>query len=305
MQKVLLRKHDKLDFRANEAFKTLRTNILFSGHDTRVITLTSSTPNEGKSSLSFQLAVSFAEADNRVLFIDADIRKSVLVGRYKAEGNKFGLTHYLSGQKTIDDVICNTDINNMDMIFAGPVSPNPTELLSGGLFADLIGMAREEYDYVIIDAPPLSGREAGDPGAGFLRRFGAIEVGQAAHRQVIAAIQAQRLLVIALRRRRLFARRRDVPQSQHGITVGAIDPLRLGIIVLRLRKLAGLQGVIPLLDQQPVTVGLQQAVPFAAVRAVGVHGNRFIELRHCPRAITAPKSCFALPAITDQTALYS
>ena len=60
MQKVLLRKHDKLDFRANEAFKTLRTNILFSGHDTRVITLTSSTPNEGKSSLSFQLAVSFS-----------------------------------------------------------------------------------------------------------------------------------------------------------------------------------------------------------------------------------------------------
>lgn len=155
MQKVLLRKHDKLDFRANEAFKTLRTNILFSGHDRRVITLTSSTPNEGKSSLSFQLAVSFAEADNRVLFIDADIRKSVLVGRYKAEGNKFGLTHYLSGQKTIDDVICNTDINNMDMIFAGPVSPNPTELLSGDLFADLIGKAREEYDYVIIDAPPL------------------------------------------------------------------------------------------------------------------------------------------------------
>ena len=48
MQKVLLRKHDKLDFRANEAFKTLRTNILFSGHDTRVITPTSSTPNEGK-----------------------------------------------------------------------------------------------------------------------------------------------------------------------------------------------------------------------------------------------------------------
>ena len=101
----------------------------------------------------------------------------------------------------------------------------------------------------IIDAPPLSGREAGDPGAGFLRRFGAIEVGQTAHRQIITAIQAQRLLVIALRRCRLFARRRDVPQSQHGITVGAIDPLRLGIIVLRLRKLAGFQGVIPLLDQ--------------------------------------------------------
>ncbi|EPB24006.1 hypothetical protein H216_2199 [Klebsiella pneumoniae DMC0526] len=138
----------------------------------------------------------------------------------------------------------------------------------------------------IIDTAPLSGREAGDPGAGFLRRFGAIEVGQAAHRQVIAAIQAQRLLVIALRRR-LFARRRDIPQPQHGIAVGAIDPLRLGIIVLRLRKLAGFQGVIPLLYQQPVAVSLQQAVPLAAVRAVRVHGNRFTELRHCPRAVAA------------------
>lgn len=138
----------------------------------------------------------------------------------------------------------------------------------------------------IIDTAPLSGREAGDPGAGFLRRFGAIEVGRAAHRQVIAAIQAQRLLVIALRRR-LFARRRDIPQPQHGIAVGAIDPLRTGIIVLRLRKLAGFQGVIPLLYQQPVAVSLQQAVPLAAVRAVRVHGNRFTELRHCPRAVAA------------------
>lgn len=88
-------------------------------------------------------------------------------------------------------------------------------------------------------------------------------------------------------RRRLFARRRDIPQPQHGIAVGAIDPLRTGIIVLRLRKLAGFQGVIPLLYQQPVAVSLQQAVPLAAVRAVRVHGNRFTELRHCPRAVAA------------------
>ncbi len=60
-----------------------------------------------------------------------------------------------------------------------------------------------------------------------------------------------------------------------------------GIIVLRLRKLAGFQGVIPLLYQQPVAVSLQQAVPLAAVRAVRVHGNRFTELRHCPRAVAA------------------
>ena len=86
----------------------------------------------------------------------------------------------------------------------------------------------------IIDAAPLGGRKTSDPGAGFLGRFSAIEVGQAAHRQIIPAIQAQRLLIIALSRRRRLARRRDVAQPQHGIAVGPIDPLRLGIIILRL-----------------------------------------------------------------------
>lgn len=155
MQKIIFRKHEKLDFKSNEAFKTLRTNILFSGNDIKVITLTSSTPNEGKSSVSFELACSFAEADNKVLFVDADIRKSVLAGRYKVDGNAFGLTHYLTGQKKADEVLYHTDIDNMDIVFAGPVSPNPTELLSNDLFARLIASQRENYDYIIIDAPPL------------------------------------------------------------------------------------------------------------------------------------------------------
>lgn len=155
MRKVTFRRKDKLDFKSNEAFKTLRSNILFSGQDIKVLTLTSSTPNEGKTSVSFQLASSFAAAGNRVLFIDADIRKSVIVGRYKVDGNTFGLTHYMTGQKEMDDVICQTDIENMDIILAGPVSPNPTELLGGFLFADLLHVQRENYDYIIIDAPPL------------------------------------------------------------------------------------------------------------------------------------------------------
>lgn len=155
MQKVVFRKNEKLDFKSNEAFKTLRTIILFSGSDIKVITLTSSTPNEGKSSVSFQLASSFAQANNRVLFIDADIRKSVIAGRYKVEGNISGLTHYLTGQRSKAEVIYETSIINMDIIFAGPVSPNPTELLSSDKFEKLIAEERENYDYIIIDAPPL------------------------------------------------------------------------------------------------------------------------------------------------------
>lgn len=155
MRKIIFRKKDNLDFKANEAFKILRTNILFCGKDIKVLTLTSATPNEGKTSVSFQLASSFAASDKRVLFIDADVRKSVIAGRYKVEGNPFGLTHYMTGQKNMDDVICQTDIKDMDIILAGPVSPNPTELLGGPLFARLLEMQRENYDYIIIDAPPL------------------------------------------------------------------------------------------------------------------------------------------------------
>lgn len=155
MRKLVFRRKDQLDFKANEAFKTLRTNILFSGKDIKVITLTSSTPNEGKTSISFQLASSFAAADKKVLFVDADIRKSVIAGRYKVDGNAFGLTHYMTGQKNMEDVINQTDIKNMDIILAGPVSPNPTELLGGLLFQRLIESQRENYDYIIIDAPPI------------------------------------------------------------------------------------------------------------------------------------------------------
>lgn len=154
-RKVVFRRKDKLDFKANEAFKTLRSNILFSGKDIKVLTLTSSTPNEGKTSVSFQLAGSFAAAGNRVLFVDADIRKSVIAGRYKVDGNVFGLTHYMTGQKELMEVICQTDIENMDIILAGPVSPNPTELLGGSLFEKLLETQRENYDYIIVDAPPL------------------------------------------------------------------------------------------------------------------------------------------------------
>lgn len=155
MTQISFRKKEKFDFRTNEAFKTLRTNILFSGKDIKVLALTSSSPNEGKSLISFQLACSFAEADNRVLFIDADIRKSVIAGRYKVEGTMSGLTHYLTGQAAMEEVICQTDIKNMDIILAGPVSPNPTELLGGAFFEKIVNIQRKNYDYIIIDAPPL------------------------------------------------------------------------------------------------------------------------------------------------------
>lgn len=154
MQSIIL-KEEVLDFRTKEAFKTLRSNIEFTGEEVKVIAITSCTPNEGKSSVSFNLAKAFAENGRQVLLIDADLRKSVMRNHYKKGKVRLGLVHYLIGRNSFDDVCCETDVNNMFLIFAGPVPPNPSELLGNKRFARLIKEAREEFDYIIVDTPPL------------------------------------------------------------------------------------------------------------------------------------------------------
>lgn len=145
----------ELDFRAKEAFKTLRTNIEFSGEDMQVIGITSATPNEGKSSVSFELAVSFAQAGKKTLLIDADLRKSVMKNKYKRGKIRYGLTNCLVGRKEMEEAICSTDVNGFYMIFSGPVPPNPSELLGNRKFERLIEEARKEFDMIIIDTPPV------------------------------------------------------------------------------------------------------------------------------------------------------
>lgn len=154
MQTVTLKNIAK-DYRSNEAYKTLRTNLEFSGSDNKAIVLTSSTPNEGKSTVSIGLALALVESGKRVLFVDADLRKSVLVGRHRVTEELKGLSHYLSGQADLNDVICRTQEAGLFVIFAGVVPPNPSELLGQKRFAHLIENAKANYDYVIIDAPPL------------------------------------------------------------------------------------------------------------------------------------------------------
>lgn len=155
MQRISLRFEKDEDYRIREAFKTLRTNIEFSGSDLKVIAVTSCTPNEGKSSIAMELAKAFAEAGKRTLLIDADMRKSVLVGRYKTGAVRLGLTHVLVGREKLGDVICKTNFPRLYMIFAGPVPPNPSELLGGENFEAILQKSRQLFDYVIVDTPPL------------------------------------------------------------------------------------------------------------------------------------------------------
>ena len=154
MKKVRIT-YRKLDYSSDESYKSLRTNLLFCGDDKKVIALTSCTPNEGKSSVSMNLAVSLTESGKKVLLIDADLRKSVLVGRTEVEGEVKGLSHYLSQQESLDNVIYATNIPHFHIIYAGTVPPNPAELLGGRHFKNLLKMVRDVYDYVIIDCPPL------------------------------------------------------------------------------------------------------------------------------------------------------
>lgn len=155
MQSVNLEKIDNNNFTGTEAYNALRTNIQFCGKGIKTICLTSCIPNEGKTVVSFCLATSMAESGKRVLFIDADLRKSVLIGRLKADSAILGLTHYLSGQNELEEVLYGTNINNLDIIFTGPIPPNPSDLLDSRAFKDLVVSLKEVYDYIIIDTPPV------------------------------------------------------------------------------------------------------------------------------------------------------
>lgn len=154
MQQVKLQFEHHNDYRTREAFKTLRTNIEFCG-GVKVLAITSCTPNEGKSSIAMEMAKAFAEAGNRTMLVDADMRKSVLVGRYKTGAVRLGLTHCLAGKANYADIMCETNIPNLYVIFSGPVPPNPSELLGGDKFSAVVQRLKEKFDYVIIDTPPL------------------------------------------------------------------------------------------------------------------------------------------------------
>ena len=107
-----------LDYSANESYKSLRTNLLFCGEEKKVIAITSCTPNEGKSTVSLNLALSLADSGKKVLLIDADLRKSVLLGRTEVDQEIKGLSHLLSHQETIENVIYATNIPRFNIIYA-------------------------------------------------------------------------------------------------------------------------------------------------------------------------------------------
>jgi len=139
-----------------EAIRSLRTNIQFCNTDkiVKTICVTSCVPNEGKSTTTINLAISMAEAGRKVLHIDADMRKPKLYKDVAAKHN-VGLSNYLSGMVDLKDAINETNYENLHVILCGPKPPNPAELLDTERFRLMLTALKDEYDYIIIDTPPL------------------------------------------------------------------------------------------------------------------------------------------------------
>lgn len=141
---------------AAEAFRSLRTALHFSalGREKKVLLVTSAFPSEGKTTISGNLAVTLAQTGNRVLLVGCDLRKPTLQDMFGG-ADSAGLTEVLVGDAKAEDVIKPTGLFQLDFLPAGAVPPNPAELLESDRMKNLIGDLREQYDVILLDAPPI------------------------------------------------------------------------------------------------------------------------------------------------------
>jgi tyrosine-protein kinase Etk/Wzc len=139
-----------------EAYRSLRTNLAFArAHEAlKTIVLTSPGPADGKSTTVANLAITFAQQGQRTLLIDADLRRAVLDQLFGAPREP-GLTDVLVGRAQLADVITQTEIPNLHVLGSGPFPPNPSELLGSQAMRDTLREAREAFDFVLLDSPPL------------------------------------------------------------------------------------------------------------------------------------------------------
>ncbi|WP_082677146.1 CpsD/CapB family tyrosine-protein kinase [Bacillus sp. FJAT-29937] len=140
----------------SELYRTIRTNIEYSNIDreNRMIMITSSSPGEGKTVTTANLAIVFAQQGKKVLLIDADFRKPKVHEVFK-KNNFIGLTTILIKQIPLMEAIKETKINNLYILTSGPITPNPSELLSSKSMGNVLAAIRKEFDFIIIDTPPV------------------------------------------------------------------------------------------------------------------------------------------------------
>ena len=141
---------------AAEAYRVIRTSVQFAqaGKELQTIALTSCTPNEGKSTTIANLAVVLTQAGKSVLLIDCDMRNPTVHKNFNLS-NKIGLSSCISMGTAVADAVQATGIEGLDALTAGVIPPNPSELLGSERMKNILQRAKEEYDYVLIDTPPV------------------------------------------------------------------------------------------------------------------------------------------------------
>lgn len=140
---------------AAESYRTLRTNLQYSSFDKeyKVIVVTSSEPGEGKSTTAGNLAISLAQGEKKVILIDCDLRKPSLHKRFKIS-NIIGLSDVLIGIENSTSAI-NRYKKNLMVLTSGKIPPNPSEMLGSKAMTSLLKSLEEEFDYIILDTPPV------------------------------------------------------------------------------------------------------------------------------------------------------
>ena len=144
-------------FVEKEAYKTLRTNIRFAlrGEGCKKICITSGLPGEGKSITLLNLAISFAQTGQKVLLIDADLRRPAMA-RLLIEQVSPGLTNVLADIVPVEEALRKELYPNLDVLLSGDVPPNPSELLNSEKMQSLIEAMAKHYDYILVDTPPVN-----------------------------------------------------------------------------------------------------------------------------------------------------
>lgn len=199
-----------------EAFRSIRTNLQYVDVDNppRTVVITSSLPEEGKSTTACNLAIAVAQAGSKVLLLEADLRRPKVAEYLGVDGSR-GLTDVLIAQATLDNTIIHWQRGLLDFLPAGAIPPNPSELLASHQMADLLAELAKRYDLVILDAPPLlpvtdaAILSTAADGAILVARHGTIKREQVADsadalRQVNARIFGTVLNFVPMRKRRKY-----------------------------------------------------------------------------------------------------
>lgn len=149
---------ENTDFDIVETYKSIRTNIMFSipkSEKGNAIAVTSAAPGEGKTTTTTNIAITFAQINAKIILVDCDLRKSKM-HRYLDIEDGQGVTNVLCGFCKLEDAIKKNVRDNLDVLVAGDIPPNPAELLASEAFDKMIEELREKYDYIFIDTPPIT-----------------------------------------------------------------------------------------------------------------------------------------------------